>query len=80
MCHIGYCPICRQHGLQLTRHHKWKKAVWGRDRKKIGKTIYICRECHNLVEQEITRRENIILKQHPDIYIGTLNKFLGGKL
>jgi len=77
MCHIGYCPICKQNGLLLTKHHKWKKAVW-RDKKKITKVIWICRDCHDDVEKEITRKENIILRQHEEIYIGTLNEFLRG--
>ncbi len=80
MCRIGYCPICKRDGLVLTKHHKWKRSVWGRDKKKNSKAIWLCRTCHDEVEQEITRKENAILKSNPNIYIGTLNEFLrGGK-
>lgn len=80
MSHIGHCPICRQHGLVLTRHHKWRRAVWGRNKKKNGKVIWLCRDCHDDVEREITRRENMLLCEHPEIYIGTLNEFLRGEM
>lgn len=76
MCRIGYCPGCRQDGMVLTKHHKWKRSVWGRNRKKNRKVIWLCRDCHTKVEAEITRRENAILQQHAEIYIGTLNEFL----
>jgi hypothetical protein len=76
MCRIGYCPICREDGLVLTKHHKWRRAVWSRNKKKNGKVIWICRPCHDRVEQEITFRENHLLHQHPEIYIETLNEFL----
>lgn len=76
MCRIGYCPGCKSHGVVLTNHHKWKRSVWGRDKKKNGKTIWLCRPCHDVLEAEITRKENEILRQHPDIYIGTLDEFL----
>lgn len=79
MCLIGYCPICKRHGVSLTKHHKWKTHVWGNDKKKQKKKILICRDCHDQVEKEITRRENIILRGHPEIYIGTLNEFLAGR-
>lgn len=74
--HIGYCPICKIERLFLTKHHKWKRAVWGRDKKKNSKVIWICRDCHNEIEAEITRKENAILQNNPNIYIGTLNYFL----
>jgi len=76
MSRQGYCPICKQHGLYLTRHHIWKTHVWGQDQKKQKKKIWICRLCHDQIEQEITRRENEVLKNHPEIYIGTLQEFL----
>jgi hypothetical protein len=79
MCLYGYCPICRRDGLALTRHHKWRTHVWKFDKKKQKKKILICRSCHDKLEQEITRKENVILRQHEEIYIGTLNEFLAGK-
>ena len=76
MCRMGYCPVCKTDGLMLTKHHKWKRAVWGRNKKKNGKVIWLCRDCHNEIEAEITRKENALLQNNPDIYIGTLNDFL----
>lgn len=49
----------------------------GQEQKKNGKVIWLCRDCHDRVEQEITRKENEILQSHPEIYIGTLMEFLG---
>jgi len=79
MCRYGYCPICKRTDVELTRHHKWRTHVWKHDRKKQKKKILICRKCHDELEKEITRREGIILRQHPELYIGTLNEFLAGK-
>jgi hypothetical protein len=79
MCRIGFCPACRKDGLILTKHHKWKRAVWGRDKKKKAKIVWLCRNCHDEIEAEITRRENALLKSNPEIYIGTLNEFLRGE-
>lgn len=76
MCRIGYCPGCRRHGVVLTNHHNWKRSVWGRDKKKNGKTTWLCRDCHSELEAEITKKENAILKQHPEIYADTLREFL----
>ena len=72
----GRCPICKFRYMALTRHHRWKKAVWGRIYKEDGTedTIDICRECHDFLETEITRKENEILRKHPEIYIGTLEE------
>ncbi|MDD5551420.1 MAG: hypothetical protein PHS34_09185, partial [Candidatus Omnitrophica bacterium] len=69
------CPICGRI-RNLTKHHRKKKKVFGKN----NDTIYLCRDCHNDVENEITRRENAILRRHPEIYIGTLNDFLTGKM
>ena len=80
VCRIGYCPICKQEGMILTKHHKWKRSVWGRNRKKNGKVIWLCRFCHGLLEAEITRRENALLQKNPHIYIGTLDEFLKGRM
>jgi transcription elongation factor Elf1 len=78
MCRIGYCPICKTENIALTRHHKWRTHVW-KDKKKQKKKILICRSCHDKLEKEITRREGVILRQYPEIYIGTLDEFLTGK-
>lgn len=76
MCRIGYCPGCRRHGMLLTNHHNWKRSVWGRNKKKNSKTTWLCRDCHTKLEVKISKKEGKILRQHPEIYIDTLNDFL----
>ena len=73
----GICPICKKFFHNLTEHHKRRKSVWGTINN--NDTIFICRHCHDLLEKEITRKENEILRQHLEIYIGTLNEFLETK-
>lgn len=72
------CEICGER-KRLTKHHIFRRAVWGRTRKN-NEVSYICRDCHDILESEITRKENQILRQYPEIYAGTLNEFIvGGK-
>lgn len=68
------CPICLQR-KRLTKHHIWRRAVFGRTPKN-NETEYICNECHQTLEAEITKKENEVLKQYPEIYAGTLNEYL----
>ena len=68
------CGICNQNRV-MTKHHVWRRAVWGRTNKN-NTIIYICRYCHEALEIKITERENEILRQHPEIYSGTLNEFI----
>ena len=66
------CEIC---GCirPLTKHHIFKGHVWGRRSTEI---VYLCRPCHDDVEKEITRKENIILRKHPEIYTETIDNFM----
>lgn len=71
---IDICPICLER-KRLTRHHLFRRAVFGRTQKN-NEVECICNECHQTLEAEITRKENEILKQYPEIYAGTFNEFL----
>lgn len=68
---IDICPICLQR-KRLTKHHIWKKFIFGRN----TETELICQECHQTLEAEITRKENEVLKNYPEIYAGTFNEML----
>jgi hypothetical protein len=70
----GKCPICKRFCNQLTKHHKWRRAVWGK--KKNSDVIYICRKCHDELEIAITKKENNILRKFPEIYRDVLSDFL----
>jgi hypothetical protein len=76
MCRIGYCPGCQRHGVVLTNHHVWKRSVWGRDKKKRRIKIPLCKDCHPELERLIQEKENVLLQENPQIYIGTLCEFL----
>jgi len=52
----GICPLCKKFFHNLTEHHIHKKAVFGDD----GFTKFICRLCHDKVENEISCKENEI--------------------
>ena len=74
MMPIETCPICLQK-RRLTNHHLWRRAVYGRTARN-NEIEKICEVCHQVLETEITRKENQILRQHPEIYAGTFNSFL----
>ncbi len=74
MMPIDTCPICLQR-KRLTRHHLFRRAVFGRTQKN-NEVELICNECHQTLEAEITRKENEVLKQYPDISAGTFNDML----
>lgn len=61
------CPICGQYKL-CNKHHRWVKSVWGDN----NDIIWLCLDCHQKLHDEIREKENLILRQYPDIYIGTL--------
>lgn len=71
---IDVCPICLERKV-LHRHHLWRRAVFGRTSRN-NETELICDECHQTLEAEITRKENQVLRQYPEIYAGTFNEFL----
>jgi len=52
--------------------------VWRSDVQSQNVIVFICRDCHTALEREITRKENIILQQHPEIYTVTLQDFVRG--
>lgn len=72
----GYCPICKKRKT-LTKHHIFRSAVWRDIPETQSEILPICRQCHNLVELEITRRENAILQKHPDLYVDVVKDFTG---
>jgi len=74
MMPIDICPICLER-KRLTRHHLFRRAVFGRTQKN-NEVECICNECHQTLEAEITRKENEILKQYPEIYAGTFNEMI----
>jgi len=79
MARSGLCPICRQHKT-LTKHHIYKSCVWRSKPETQTKIFYVCRKCHDAIEIEITRRENVILTMYPDLYEGVVDDFVSGKL
>jgi hypothetical protein len=72
----GVCPICNRHYNSLTIHHVFRTHVYKHDKNKQRIKINLCRACHDEVEKEITRKENILLRQHPEIYRDTINQFI----
>ena len=75
MMPIDICPICLQR-RRLSKHHIWKLHVWRNNGCSDTDIEYICESCHQVLEAEITRKENEILQQYPEIYAGTFNDFL----
>lgn len=50
--------MCRRDGIPLTEHHLFKRAVFGEN----TIVVYICRECHDFVEENVREMENSILR------------------
>ncbi len=66
---LGLCPKCLEIG-ELTRHHIFPRR-WFK-RKEI---IYLCRTCHNDIENIIYKREkDKQLKEH--VYVKIIKSFL----
>lgn len=65
------CPICGQYKL-CNRHHRFPVAVWGQS----NDIAWLCLDCHQALHDEIRKKENLILRQYPDIYIGTLENLI----
>ena len=63
---------------RLTRHHVFKSCVWFDKPETQTRIFYVCRRCHDKIEIEITRRENIILQQYPELYTGVVEMFRKG--
>lgn len=70
---IRKCEFCG--GIANQKHHYWKSAVW-KGFKEYQSTIvkFLCKDCHQKLEMEITKQENIILRQHPKLYTDTFEK------
>lgn len=75
----GICPVCGKYTI-LTRHHIYKSCVWRNKPETQGKILLVCRRCHDAIEIEITRRENLILQKHPEIYTGVVEDYIHGAL
>ena len=75
----GRCPVCGK-WTTLTKHHIFKSCVWRSKPETQSKIFLVCRRCHDAIEIEITRRENLILMEHPELYTGVVEDFLNGKL
>ena len=76
--HKGDRKVCPKCGKlkKLTKHHILPKRYFDNE----TDTLYICRECHNLLEELIRRMENKLkerlLKQQPQIYFKIVEEFL----
>ncbi|MFA5755339.1 MAG: hypothetical protein WC909_03245 [Candidatus Paceibacterota bacterium] len=77
MMKSGVCPVCGRF-TRLTRHHVFKSCVWFDKPETQTRIFYVCRRCHDEIEKEITRRENIILQQYPELYTGVVEMFNKG--
>lgn len=76
MAQSGICPVCKQH-RKLTRHHIFRSAVWRDYEDTQEHILLVCRSCHDLIEQEVTKRENEILQKHQELYVGVIEDFTG---
>jgi hypothetical protein len=56
---IGTCLCCKKEEVTLTRHHPLRKKVFGSN----NEVVFLCRDCHNLIEKAVTRFEGIILRK-----------------
>jgi hypothetical protein len=58
-----YCDICGKWcgPKEITDHHLKKRAVFGPNDWNLKP---LCRHCHDLVEIEVTKRENTILREN----------------
>lgn len=79
MAKSGRCPLCGKY-TNLTKHHVYKTCVWRNKPETQSHIFYVCRSCHDEIEKEILKRENIVLQKHPEIYTGVVNDFLTGKV
>jgi hypothetical protein len=68
------CAICGSM-KDLEGHHLYKYAVF-KEKEGFDQIVWLCQYHHRIVEQEITRKENIILQQHSHIYKDTLLDFI----
>lgn len=75
----GRCVICGWKG-KMSRHHKLKKYIWPELENSKKNIVLVCRTpCHDALEEIIRRKENEILRNHPEIYEEALREFKEGK-
>lgn len=67
------CPMCNNR-RDLTRHHVIPKKL----RTGNEASVYICRECHDRVEEEIAALEREILIRRQEIYWKAMTLIKGG--
>ncbi|MFA5080769.1 MAG: hypothetical protein WC472_04095 [Candidatus Paceibacterota bacterium] len=63
---IGTCPCCNKKRVKLTKHHPLRKKVFGPN----NEIVFLCRDCHDLVEKVVTRFERIVLRKFSRCYRG----------
>lgn len=56
---IGTCPSCKKEGIKLTKHHPLRKKVFGSS----NDVVFLCRNCHDQIENIVTRFEKLILRK-----------------
>jgi C4-type Zn-finger protein len=61
-----FCPYCKKFGKKST-HHILPQRYFG----DVGKTVMMCRKCHDLIEKMITEQECLA----PELYIEIFEKF-----
>jgi len=74
MARTGKCMICKK-VKPLTRHHIYKKAVFGEN----NHIVFICRQCHDRIEFLLRKRENDVLRNKPELYEKAWEDFKRGK-
>jgi len=67
----GMCPACLEMSY-LTKHHLLPKRFFRKQKKPA--TLFLCRDCHNLLESKIPYGE----KLYKNDYLEIARKFLGG--
>lgn len=68
---IGLCPKCLEI-KRLTKHHIFPKRFFGEN----DNVLYICRECHNSIENIIPLGYSL----SKEIYLNLTRQFLTGAL
>lgn len=59
----GICPRCKKE-KDLTTHHVRKRLIFGNN----GRTLYLCRSCHDELEILVTVMENVFLREFGECY------------
>lgn len=67
------CQVCGRL-RPMTKHHIMKRSVFGQN----DNVVLLCRDCHDMIEYIIRKKENEILRKHPEIYTQTWEDFKRG--